>query len=180
MTGSGDRPGEGFEEFEEDLLDAAEGEGFQPDREQLADIAYLSWSGEGVVTASDIEDMARREDMDISFYEASYGMDFIMEQGLVDGEGLEYDLGESQQFRDPDPGLFDRMIAPFVGEAFVEDAQRAFSLVHELQRSYDREPDTAEDHGEEPGRGYISPWNGEELDADDRIDSGPEYEPGEI
>lgn len=129
----------------------------EPDPGELADIAYLAWEAEGAVTAGDIEEMAENAEMDVNVYQVSNGMDHLADQGLLDGKGMEYDVGESQQFIDPDPGTVERLLTPVIGGAFIEDPYRAFAAVHEAQESY--RPEFQEQ--EEVENDYVAPRIGE-------------------
>jgi hypothetical protein len=128
-----------FEDVLKDLDDLLkEDHGYMvPDGKDIADTAYLAWKAEGDTSIEELGDIAEAQRIDLTYAKIGAAMDYLAESGIVEGGITEYDVGDSQQFRDPDPGMIRRVIAPVVGQPVIEDHHLAFETVGRIQQAYE-------------------------------------------
>lgn len=167
-----DRSGEGFEDTVEELSD--DGVELLPTEKDIADVAYLAWELSGEVELGYLSDSVEEHGMEVNPYQVSEAMDHLADQGIVEKvDSISYDLGESQQFIQPDTGIFDRLASTFLGAPFIEDPIEAFRQVWNAQQQYENplEPDGT---GEEEAA-HLYPVE-EELGAGDVYSAEDPYE----
>lgn len=166
-----DADGDELEEALEDIRDnLAEDGGMDlfPTEKDIADVAYLAWELSGKIAPGSLVDRAEEEGIDVNAYQVNAAMDHLQDRGLVERQDLiTYDVGESQQLMDPEPGAVDLLLSPFLGRPFLEDPLDAFREVWKAQIMYG-DPAEPEEIGDGDGElPYLSPRIDDELETGD-------------